>query len=900
MSKRVDRVEKFIYKRAILLLSLFFLAHTTIFVLIYKFDTSTDIKYLKKLSSHTLYEQSKIIDTHLSSIKMDLTLLSNEYIFTKYLENNTKYKEDTQEYLKRYMSQKGIYDQIRYIDIDGNEKLRVNYNNGTPVIVKDNNLQNKRDRYYFINSINLQKSNIYISPFDLNIERGEIEKPIKPMIRFAMPIFKDNKKVGVLVINYLGNKLLSSLTSSFINFDGHVSLLNKDSYWILSNDEAKEWGFMYKTKKHINYSRVYPDEWDTISSYTHKDFESKNGYHTFITINVSKDISWKVVVTIPISMIDSIKSSTIQLIIPLYIFILLLGGISLITYIKTLKRRHVAQARIDLMSQVFKYSKEGILITNSNLEILEVNKAFTSITGYSFEELKLKKPSVLQSKYHNKEFYQDMWESLAKHDYWEGEIKNRKKCGEIFLEWLRIYKVKDGSNVLSYIGIFSDITEQKEIENEIYRLAHYDSLTKLPNRHLFNITLADMLNKANTNETKLALLFIDLDNFKYINDAFGHIVGDLFLQNVSKRINNIITDKNHIARLGGDEFVVIIDKFDDIDDLKNSANTLIHTLAQPFLINKEDIFTSASIGIAIYPDDATESQELIKHADIAMYLAKNSGKNNYQIFNKELESSTNERFAIESKLHKAVENSEFILHFQPQIDTITKKIVGFESLIRWQNPIKGIISPQVFIPIAEETGLINPIGAWVVEETFKYLNELHAKELYIDASINISSIQLKHPMIVDTIDALANSYNINPKYIKLEVTESILMENIEEYISTLDSLNSLGFRISIDDFGTGYSSLNYLRKLPIDELKIDKSFIQDILKDKNNAQIVSAIISIAKSLELNVVAEGVEEYKEVEILSKLECDKIQGFYYSKPLDKDNFNSFIQNFNNKES
>jgi diguanylate cyclase (GGDEF)-like protein/PAS domain S-box-containing protein len=879
-----------------LVFSIFLLIHSIIFFTIYNFETKNEISYIKETSKHILQQQRLIIKTNIENIKSDLTLLANANVIDKYITDKKNYKKQIQKQFKVFASKKGIYDQIRFINSNGLEEIRVNYKNKLPIIVDDKNLQNKSDRYYFSKTIVMSKNDIYISQFDLNIEKGVIEKPIKPMVRFGTPIYDGEKKVGIIVLNYLGQNLLNQLSTSFKFFAGNISIIDNNGYWLLNKDKYKEWGYAYPEKKDFTFRNEYQDASRYIYGTNEGEIETKNGYFFHSTFFDFDTNHIKIVLNIDKKIINTIKSNNIKVILPIYIVTFILGIVFISLYFWILQKQKFSEEKLSLMSLVFKNSKEGIIITDEKSNILEINNSFIYATGYTQDEIVGKNPSVLQSGWHDEEFYRNMWDKIEKYGFFEGEVTNRRKNGESYLEWLRIYRIKNNSgNVTNYIGIFSDITKQKETENEIYRLAHYDTLTRLPNRHLFNQNLAEIIDEANQNHTKVALLFIDLDNFKYINDAFGHYIGDKFLQKVAKRIENIINKKDMTARLGGDEFVVIVNNYESDQYIKNITKNIISSLTKPFSISNEDIFTSASIGISVFPQDAQNKDELIKHADMAMYIAKRNGKNNYQIFDKNSDENTHERFSIETMLHTALDNNEFVLFFQPQVDIINNKVVAFEALIRWNTPNKGIISPDKFIPIAEETGLIHSIGEWILEESFIMLKSLHVRGNQVNGSINLSIIQLKNTNIVNKIINLIEKHSIRPENIKLEITESVLMEDIDEFILILNKLSDLGFKISIDDFGTGYSSLNYLKRLPIDELKIDKSFIQDILIDKNDTQIVSAIISIAKALELKIVAEGVEHKEEVELLRELGCDKIQGYYFSKPLKKDDFLNYIDNF-----
>jgi diguanylate cyclase (GGDEF)-like protein/PAS domain S-box-containing protein len=456
-----------------------------------------------------------------------------------------------------------------------------------------------------------------------------------------------------------------------------------------------------------------------------------------------------------------------------------------------------------------------------------------------------------------------------------------------------------GARAMRMRGTIQDITERKRTEEQIRQLAFYDGLTGLPNRMLFKEQLSQALHQAKRDHLFVAVLFLDLDNFKRINDTLGHTEGDLLLQAVANRLTHCIrgedlvsrTDSlgiapaSSVARLGGDEFTVLLNKIAHAQDAAKVAHRIIGALAQPVMLSGgNEVFASTSIGIAIYPDDGDEIETLLKNADAAMYHAKNDGRNRYQFYNKSMNATAREKLALESDMRRALERGEFVLHYQPRLDGTTGEVIGFEALVRWQRPGRELMMPGAFIAMAEESGLIVPLGYWVIETACRQDRAWQTAGLpAVPVSVNISSVQFKHKDLAENIERILTATGLAAQYLELEVTESILMQNSDTTVNTLRELKTMGIRISIDDFGTGFSSLNYLKRFPVDCLKIDQSFVKDIASDKDNAAIATAIIALARNLNLSVIAEGVETGQQRQFLSNRGCQEMQGFLFSRPL-----------------
>lgn len=550
------------------------------------------------------------------------------------------------------------------------------------------------------------------------------------------------------------------------------------------------------------------------------------------------------------------------------------------------------ERRLRQSATVFENTTEGVMITDTNSIILDVNEAFCKITGRERNEVLGKPASILQSGRHNKKFYNEMWKSISNGGSWRGEIWNRRKNGEIYPQWLNISSVKsDSGTVESYIAVFSDITSLKETEAQLDFLAHHDHLTELPNRVLLNARLKHTLSTAKRDNSMTAVMFMDIDNFKNINDSYGHTFGDELLMAVSHRLKSIMREDDTFARIGGDEFVVVMSHFKTLEQITHISQKIMEQFEEIFTVEEKEFWISVSIGISIAPDDGNSSEILIKNADTAMYEAKGDGKNTFKFYNDKMSASSFERVIFENALKAGITNQEFEVYYQPQEDLQNNSIIGFEALIRWNHPSLGLVPPDKFISIAEETKMILDIGSFVLEQSCKDIKQWHDEGLCKGRiAVNVSGIQLEHSEFAEILKYNLKKYDVDPSMIEIEVTESMVMKNPQRWISVLEEIHRIGVSISIDDFGTGYSSLSYLRRMPVDTLKIDQSFIQDIPEEKDACAIVDAIINMADSLGINTLAEGIETSNQREYLVKKSCKHGQGYLLSKPMNgKDTYN-----------
>ena len=559
------------------------------------------------------------------------------------------------------------------------------------------------------------------------------------------------------------------------------------------------------------------------------------------------------------------------------------GKDSIIGTLKDNTQKEEAKIQLDLASKVFENSSEGIIITDENCNIIWANPSVSYITGFDIDELLGENPSLFKSNRHDDKFYEEMWESLITKGIWQGKIWNRRKNGEAYPEWLVITSLKDkNGEVIRYISVFNEL-DSFNGDNNKKEKNHFDFLTNLPNRFLFNDRFESALKHARKNDTQVSLMFIDIDKFKRVNDGLGYEVGDDLLKAVSERINKTLGEQHTVSRISGDEFMVFVSNISDVDEVLNIAHGISNSFNNPFEVNGHDIFMTVSIGISIYPYDGKEINTLVKNAETAMNRAKDISGNRYELYKHRMNSSSINKLMLENDMRRGIEKNEFELYYQPKINIKNSNIEGLEALIRWNHPIKGMVPPNDFIPVAEETGLIVDIGEWVLKEALLQQSKWQNESLYFGPiSINLSAKQFKMQNLEEDILKTIDELNISHSSLDLEITETVAMESAEYTLKLMESLKEKGITFSIDDFGTGYSSLSYLKEFPCSALKIDKSFIDDIEKN-DGFSIIRGIVAMAHSIKLKVVAEGVETKKQLQRLKDIDCDLVQGYYFTPPI-----------------
>jgi diguanylate cyclase (GGDEF)-like protein/PAS domain S-box-containing protein len=561
-------------------------------------------------------------------------------------------------------------------------------------------------------------------------------------------------------------------------------------------------------------------------------------------------------------------------------------------------RRKLAEDELRIAAVAFS-SQNGMVITDPKGVIQRVNQAFSQVTGYSAEEAIGQTPAMLHSGQHGPLFYQQMWAELKEKGCWTGEIWNRRKNGQVYAELLTITAIySPDQHITHFVGSFTDITENKEAAAEIHRLAYYDHLTKLPNRRLLQERLKQAIAATARSKIYGALFFIDLDRFKALNDTRGHDVGDLLLVDVAQRLREAVRENDTVARQGGDEFVVLLEELGATATeaavlAEQLGNKLHAALSTPFNLKGYEYHCMCSIGVDLFhAHDTVEA--LFKHADLALYQAKNSGRDKLYFFNPAMQDAIDQRSILETALQKVLPLKQLRLYYQPQVNG-ARRVVGVEALLRWQHPQRGLVPPDDFIPLAEDTGLILPIGRWVMETACAQIkaweNDAHTRELRI--AVNVSARQFRQPDFVRQVQNVLASSAANPACLKLELTESMLLGDVKDTIAKMQAIKQLGVCFSMDDFGTGYSSLSYLAQLPLDQLKIDKSFVRNLPGNKNDETIARAIITMGLGLNLNVIAEGVETESQREFLEALGCLGYQGYLFSRPLPIEALEIFLQ-------
>nr|CAX83917.1 Response regulator receiver modulated diguanylate cyclase/phosphodiesterase with PAS/PAC sensor(S) [uncultured bacterium] len=554
-----------------------------------------------------------------------------------------------------------------------------------------------------------------------------------------------------------------------------------------------------------------------------------------------------------------------------------------------------AQRNLSLASRVYDNTGEGIVVTDPYGMILSVNPAFTRITGFEAFEAVGRNMNMLKSGRHGGDFYLKLWQALSHEGRWQGEFYNRRKDGSIFPQWSNISAIHSPTGrIENYISVFSDLTAIKESEENLLFVTGHDALTGLPNRHLFHERLGFALEEAAHAGEMVWVLLLDLDRFKVVNETMGHDVGDTLILEVSRRLASLSHVKGSLGRLGGDEFGVIIASAGESQIAAQTAQAMLDVLKTPFMLRDMEYFVGASIGIGVYPLDGADAKTLMQNIDAALYHAKERGRNNFQFYRNEMNTRAMNLIRMETSLRVALEKDEFELYFQPQMHLSSGRLAGVEALIRWNRPGLGMVSPGEFIPVAEETGLIIPMGLWALtdacQRAFSWISAGHAP---FRVAVNLSGIQFEQPDFVNLVTQTLKASGLDHQWLELELTESIAMGDVEETLIKLKSLSSVGVALAIDDFGTGFSSLKYLKRFPIDTLKIDQSFVRNCAEDVEDAAIIRAFIGLAHSLGLSVIAEGVETEEQLEFLKSHGCDEIQGYIYSRPLSEAALMEFLR-------
>ena len=557
--------------------------------------------------------------------------------------------------------------------------------------------------------------------------------------------------------------------------------------------------------------------------------------------------------------------------------------------VRDVSERRNAEAQMRKLSRAVEATADAVMITDAQGVIEYVNPSVERMTGYNRTELLGQTPRVVMSGKHGGQFFEKLWDAVSQGKVFSDVFVNKRKDGTLYYQEQSIAPVRDASGqIVNYVATGRDISERMMAHERLQYLAHHDLLTGLPNRVLFLDRLEQGLARARWHSRLVAVLFLDLDGFKHINDSLGHDVGDRLLVEVAQRLGGCVREGDTVARFGGDEFVLLLDDVATDADISALAEKTLIAMRQPLLVSGHELHLSASVGVSFYPNDGDNVLTMLKNADIAMYRAKESGKNNFQFFSAEMGTRAFERISLETQLRRALERDQFLLYYQPIIDLKSGRVVAAEALLRWQHPESGLVFPGEFVPLLEETGLIEPVGKWILRtaaiQGMRWLKEGVSPNMRV--AVNISRRQLSAPDFVQSVQDVLRESGLPPVMLELEITESMLMQNVDAGIATLHKLRGLGVRLSIDDFGTGYSSLSTLKRFPVQTLKIDQSFIHDVVADRGDAAIVRAAISIAQGLELDVIAEGVTRADQVDLLRAMGCGEIQGYFFGMPAQAD--------------
>ncbi|MDF2396893.1 MULTISPECIES: phosphodiesterase DibA [Pseudomonas] len=550
-----------------------------------------------------------------------------------------------------------------------------------------------------------------------------------------------------------------------------------------------------------------------------------------------------------------------------------------------LRHQQKDRERLRQAAAVFDCTREGVLVSDTQGQIVHVNRAFIEITGYQSEEVLGRQPSLFKSGHHSADFYKAMFDSLQKTGEWSGEIWNRRKSGEIYPQWQSIRAIRDEQGELThYVAVFSDISAIKDSEHELAHLAHHDPLTDLPNRLLFTDRAEQALASAQIHKRGCAMLMIDLDHFKMINDSLGHNVGDQLLKAVGERLGGMFGPGMTLARLGGDEFAVLAESCPQLVQAAALAQRIIDGLKEPFQLGEQQVVINASIGISLFPSDALSASQLLRNADAALFKAKSAGRNGYALYTEELTAHAQQRVEIAFELRRALEQQELRVYYQPVHDLKNSRLIGVEALVRWEHPQRGLVSPAEFIPIAERTGMIAEIDAWVMQQACRQMCQWQADGVALSfIAVNVSTRLFARSELYQQVAQVLHDTGLDPAYLELEVTESAVMDDPEVALEQMHRLRELGIRLAIDDFGTGYSSLLRLKRLPVQKLKIDQGFVAGLPFDEDDAAISRVIIALAQSMGMQVHAEGIEQVEQARFLLEHGCDLGQGYWFGRPM-----------------
>lgn len=845
---------------------------------------------------------SEIVGVNVNSIfediKSDGNIILNSSEIKAYVGNSAE--PNNQNELKRIfsnmMTNKKIYDSIRFVGIDGYEKVRVNdADNGATIAVTDSELEDKGNQTYFAEGMKLNPGEIYISPMDLSMTGDEIEMPIKPLMRLVLPVFNDqNERQGILVLNYLAKNMLDQIENySKSNMDMKILLLNNEGYYLLSENSNKEFSFVYGDQQGGSFSQENPEIWQAILNNGSGYFDDGKDlyfYAPLYPLEGYRNLHWVLVGAAPLDVLGVFANEDNRMIVLIAaLLVLVLAIISLVVSWLLLIRKE-ASSREKITDGIFKNSKEGIMIMDAEMRIVYINKAFSTITGYPEDEVMGQKPIDFKSSDKLREVYSNIWKTVNEEGNWQGEIVDVRKDGTTYPKYITISKIFDSkSDTLSnYLEVFEDLTNTRITEEAINKIKHYDEVTGLPTQALFELKTREFIKQYDN----MAIIILQVTNFNALYDNLGKKSGTILINEASRRIQTFLRDEDLLGLLHKDQFIIARINSNDKLEMGHLMNKMMTYLKEPVVIENEKVYLNVSIGIAVFQEDSADLEKLIEYGNIAKNYALQTGDNTYVFYEKEIRVNYLNNLKLETELRSALEKNELSLAYQPQVQVETRAIIASEALLRWNNENLGPVSPGQFIPVAERTDLIIPIGNWVLEEAIKQNKKWYdITNKKIVVAVNLSPIQFKRSDLPQIIKELLEKYQMPAELLEIEITEGILVENMEGTSLQLEKIKALGVKVAIDDFGTGYSSLKYLQNFNFDKLKIDREFIKDY-PQHDTGSIAKTILNLAAQMDINVIAEGVETQEQFLFLKENHCQQIQGYYFHKPLSAKDFEMLL--------
>ncbi|PKM62234.1 MAG: hypothetical protein CVU99_00190 [Firmicutes bacterium HGW-Firmicutes-4] len=835
---------------------------------------------------------SEIVGVNVNSIFEDINsdgnIILNSSEIKAYVGNSAE--PNNQNELKRIfsnmMTSKKIYDSIQFVGVDGDEKVRVNDGDNVTMAVADSELESKDDQSYFVEGMKLNSGEIYISAMDLSIKGGEVETPVKPLMRLVLPVFNDkNERQGILVLNYLAQNMLEQIESdSKSNMDMKILLLNDEGYYLLSENSNKDFSFMYGDQMGGAFSQENPEIWQAILNNGSGYFDDGKDlyfYTPLYPLQGYRNLHWVLVGAAPLEVLGVFTNEDNRTIVLIAVLLILILGIISLVVSRLLLIKKEASSREKITDGIFKNSKEGIMIMDAEMRIVYINKAFSTITGYLEDEVMGRKPIDFKSGEQLREVYRNIWENVNEEGNWQGEIVDARKDGTTYPKYITISKIFDSkSDTLSnYLEVFEDLTNIRITEEAINKIKHYDEVTGLPTQVLFELKTREFIKQYDN----LTIIILQVTNFNALYDYLGKKSGNILIREVSERIQTFLKAEDLLGILHKDQFIIARINSNDKLEMGHLINKMMTYLKEPVEIENEKVYLNVSIGIAVFQEDSADLEKLIEYANIAKNYALQTGDNTYVFYEKEIKENYLNNLKLETELRSALEKNELSLVYQPQVQVETGAIIASEALLRWNNENLGPISPGQFIPVAERTDLIIPIGNWVLEEAIKQNKkwcDISNKKIVV--AVNLSPIQFKRSDLPQIIKELLEKYQMPAELLEIEITEGILVENMQGTSSQLEKIKAQGVKVAIDDFGTGYSSLKYLQNFNFDKLKIDREFIKDYPQN-DTGNIAKTILNLAAQMDINVIAEGVETQEQFLFLKENHCQEIQGYYFHKPL-----------------